>query len=198
MLRVALTGGIGSGKSEAGAIFANLGAIVVDSDVLAREVIERGSTGFDEVVSAFGDQILKNGEIDRAKLASIVFEDKSKRKTLENIMHPKIREKFEDIARNANSSDILINLIPLLVETNGAKNFDRVIAISAPVDIRKQRLLNRGMKEHEISKRLDSQVSDTEREKVADFVLINSGTLGELQSEVETLYEKLKTYASNQ
>ena len=198
MLRVALTGGIGSGKSEAGAIFANLGAIVVDSDVLAREVIERGSTGFDEVVSAFGDQILKNGEIDRAKLASIVFEDKSKRKTLENIMHPKIREKFEDIARNANSSDILINLIPLLVETNGAKNFDRVIAISAPVDIRKQRLLNRGMKEHEISKRLDSQVSDTEREKVADCVLINSGTLGELQSEVETLYEKLKTYASNQ
>ena len=198
MLRVALTGGIGSGKSEAGAIFANLGAIVVDSDVLAREVIERGSTGFDEVVSAFGDQILKNGEIDRAKLASIVFEDKSKRKTLENIMHPKIREKFEDIARNANSSDILINLIPLLVETNGVKNFDRVIAISAPVDIRKQRLLNRGMKEHEISKRLDSQVSDTEREKVADFVLINSGTLGELQSEVETLYEKLKTYASNQ
>ena len=198
MLRVALTGGIGSGKSEAGAIFANLGAIVVDSDVLAREVIERGSTGFDEVVSAFGDQILKNGEIDRAKLASIVFEDKSKRKTLENIIHPKIREKFEDIARNANSSDILINLIPLLVETNGAKNFDRVIAISAPVDIRKQRLLNRGMKEHEISKRLDSQVSDTEREKVADFVLINSGTLGELQSEVETLYEKLKTYASNQ
>ena len=198
MLRVALTGGIGSGKSEAGAIFANLGAIVVDSDVLAREVIERGSTGFDEVVSAFGDQILKNGEIDRAKLASIVFEDESKRKTLENIIHPKIREKFEDIARNANSSDILINLIPLLVETNGAKNFDRVIAISAPVDIRKQRLLNRGMKEHEISKRLDSQVSDTEREKVADFVLINSGTLGELQSEVETLYEKLKTYASNQ
>ena len=83
MLRVALTGGIGSGKSEAGAIFANLGAIVVDSDVLAREVIERGSTGFDEVVSAFGDQILKNGEIDRAKLASIVFEDKSKRKTLD-------------------------------------------------------------------------------------------------------------------
>ena len=198
MLRVALTGGIGSGKSEAGAIFANLGAIVVDSDVLAREVIERGSTGFDEVVSAFGDQILKNGEIDRAKLASIVFEDKSKRKTLENIMHPKIREKFEDIARNANSSDILINLIPLLVETNGAKNFDRVIAISAPVDIRKQRLLNRGMKEHEISKRLDSQVSDTEREKVADFVLINSGTLGELKSDVEALYEKLKTYASNQ
>ena len=198
MLRVALTGGIGSGKSEAGAIFANLGAIVVDSDVLAREVIERGSTGFDEVVSAFGDQILKNGEIDRAKLASIVFEDKSKRKTLENIMHPKIREKFEDIARNANSSDILINLIPLLVETNGAKNFDRVIAISAPVDIRKQRLLNRGMKEHEISKRLDSQVSDTEREKVADCVLINSGTLGELQSDVEALYEKLKTYASNQ
>ena len=198
MLRVALTGGIGSGKSEAGAIFANLGAIVVDSDVLAREVIERGSTGFDEVVSAFGDQILNNGEIDRAKLASIVFEDKSKRKTLENIMHPKIREKFEDIARNANSSDILINLIPLLVETNGAKNFDRVIAISAPVDIRKQRLRNRGMKEDEISKRLDSQVSDTEREKVADFVLINSGTLGELKSDVEALYEKLKTYASNQ
>ena len=197
MLRVALTGGIGSGKSEAGAIFANLGAIVVDSDVLAREVIERGSTGFDEVVSAFGDQILKNGEIDRAKLASIVFEDKSKRKTLENIMHPKIREKFEDIARNANSSDILINLIPLLVETNGAKNFDRVIALSAPVDIRKQRLLNRGMKEHEISKRLDSQVSDTEREKIADFILINSGTLSEFQREVEKLYEKLKTYASD-
>ena len=197
MLRVALTGGIGSGKSEAGAIFANLGAIVVDSDVLAREVIERGSTGFDEVVSAFGDQILKNGEIDRAKLASIVFEDKSKRKTLENIIHPKIREKFEDIARNANSSDILINLIPLLVETNGAKKFDRVIAISAPVDVRKQRLLNKGMKEHEISKRFDSQVSDTEREKIADFVLINSGTLGELQSDVERLYEKLKTYATD-
>lgn len=197
MLRIALTGGIGSGKSEAGAIFANLGAIVVDSDVLAREVIERGSTGFDEVVSAFGDQILKNGEIDRAKLASIIFADVSKRKTLENIVHPKIREKFEEIAKNANSSDILINLIPLLVETNGAKNFDRVIAISAPLDVRKQRLLKRGMNEYEIDKRFESQVSDAEREKVADFVLINSGTLSELQSDVEKLYEKLKTYATN-
>ena len=197
MLRIALTGGIGSGKSEAGSIFANLGAIVVDSDILAREAIERGSTGFDEVISAFGDQILNNGEIDRAKLASIVFEDESKRKTLENIIHPKIREKFEEIARNANSSDILINLIPLLVETNGAKNFDRVIAISAPEDIRKQRLLNRGMKEYEISKRFDSQVSDAEREKIADFVLINSGTLSELQRDVEKLYEKLKTYATD-
>ena len=156
MFKVALTGGIGSGKSEAGYIFESLGAIVVDSDQLSRDVIERGTPGFDEVLENFGDAILTDGAIDRKKLGEIVFKDSAKRLILEKIVHPRVREAFNRVVEAAGENAIIINQIPLLVETDGSKNFDSVITVSAPVEIRRERLLKRGLKRDRKSTRLNS------------------------------------------
>ncbi|NDE54229.1 MAG: dephospho-CoA kinase, partial [Actinobacteria bacterium] len=115
MLKVALTGGIGSGKSAVAEMLEECGAIVLDSDQLARDVIERGTPGFEAVLAAFGDAILTDGEIDRAKLASIVFQDEAKRKELESIIHPLVRDAAESVMRKAPLDSVVINQIPLLV-----------------------------------------------------------------------------------
>ncbi len=189
MLIVALTGGIGSGKSLAGKYFAELGAIVVDSDELSRSVIERGTSGFDEVVSSFGDEILSDGLIDRAKLAAVVFADTEKRKSLEKIIHPKVREAFESLVASSPKSSVVINQIPLLVETDGASRFQYVITVSAKEEVRRERLLAKGFSNHEITKRLAAQVSDLERENIADAVLNNDRDQDSLLRSVENLYE---------
>ena len=189
MLIVALTGGIGSGKSLAGKYFAELGAIVVDSDELSRSVIERGTSGFDEVVSSFGDEILSDGLIDRAKLAAVVFADTEKRKSLEKIIHPKVREAFESLVASSPKSSVVINQIPLLVETDGASRFQYVITVSAKEEARRERLLAKGFSNHEITKRLAAQVSDLERENIADAVLNNDRDQDSLLRSVENLYE---------
>ena len=196
MLKVALTGGIGSGKSEAGEIFSELGAVVIDSDTLAKEAISRGSVGFEEVLKAFGDQILTLGDIDRKKLAEIIFKDPAKRRTLENIIHPLVRIAFEQIAAKANQDDVVINLIPLLVETAGKNKFDYVITVSAPIELRKERLINRGLKSYEIENRIASQVNDEAREKISDFVIDNSGSIEDLRKQVESIFQKLRVYAT--
>ena len=197
MLVVALTGGIGSGKSEAGRIFSELGAVVVDSDELAREVIERGTSGFEEILVNFGDEVLRNGVLDRSKLAEIVFDNPDRRKVLEEIIHPRVREAFEKIVENCAPNDVVINVIPLLVETNGAKRFDRVIAITAPQEIREKRLISRGLPTYQIAKRIAAQATDVERERISDFVIDNSGSKDDLLQRIEILYEKLKNDAAN-
>ena len=197
MLVVALTGGIGSGKSEAGRIFSELGAVVVDSDELSREVVERGTSGFEEILVNFGDEVLTNGVLDRAKLAEIVFAQPERRKVLEEIIHPRVREAFEKIVENCGPNDVVINVIPLLVETNGAKRFDRVIAISAPKEIREQRLISRGLPSYQIAKRIAAQATDEERAKISNFIIDNSGSKERLLQEIEKLYEKLKVDATN-
>lgn len=189
MLIVALTGGIGSGKSLAGKYFAELGAVVVDSDELSRSVIERGTSGFDEVVSSFGDEILSDGLIDRAKLAAVVFADPEKRKSLEKIIHPRVREAFESLVSASPKSSVVINQIPLLVETDGASRFQYVITVSAKEEVRRERLLAKGFSNHEITKRLAAQVSDLERENIADAVLNNDRDQDSLLRSVENLYE---------
>ena len=197
MLVVALTGGIGSGKSEAGRVFSELGAVVVDSDVLAREVIERGTSGFEEILVNFGDEVLTNGVLDRSKLAEIVFDNPDRRKVLEEIIHPRVREAFEKIVENCGPNDVVINVIPLLVETNGAKRFDRVIAITVPQEIREKRLISRGLPTYQIAKRIAAQATDVERERISDFVIDNSGSKDDLLQRIEILYEKLKNDAAN-
>ena len=144
MLIVALTGGIGSGKSTVGELFQQLGAVVVDSDQLAREVVERGSLGFEQIVTLFGDEILKNGEINRSLLAEIIFKDPAKRKDLEQITHPLIRKAFADIVEKSGDRAIVINQIPLLVESKYEYNFDHVITVSTSEDKRIARLLAKG------------------------------------------------------
>jgi len=187
VLRVALTGGIGSGKSLVGEILEELGALVIDSDQLAREVIERGSPGYEEVITAFGDSILSEGQIDRAKLAAVVFKEKDLRKKLESIIHPLVREAAEKLARNLPSGAILVNQIPLLVESDGAKRFDYVITVSADEEIRRERLRLRGLRDYEITERMAAQVADLDRENIANYILRNDGSIDELNRAVEEL-----------
>jgi dephospho-CoA kinase len=192
MLIVALTGGIGSGKSTVGQMFAQLGAIVIDSDQLARDVLERGSLGFDEVVAKFGDEILKNGEIDRQLLASIVFKDPKMRSELEQVTHPLIRKAFAEVVARSESNSIVINQIPLLVESNHNYKFDHVINISASEAIRTQRLLKRGLTVDQIRQRMQAQATDQMRESVADSVIINETDEQNLSDQVEIIWEQLR------
>jgi dephospho-CoA kinase len=192
MLLVALTGGIGSGKTMVGEIFAELGALVVDSDQLAREVVERGSKGFDLIVTEFGDEILKNGDLDRAALASLIFKDPKKRAKLEELTHPLIRQSFAKIVSSAGSDSIIINQIPLLVESKHDYKFDHVITISAPEKIRTDRLLKRGLTLTQTEQRIKAQATDAQREVISDTVIVNDKSEQELLAQVEKVWESLK------
>lgn len=188
MLKVAVTGGIGSGKSAVGEILEELGAVIVDADELARTVVERGNSGYDQVIATFGDEVLTSGEIDRAKLAGLVFSDPELRKKLEGIIHPLVREAAEEIMKSAPSGSVVVNEIPLLFETNGAKRFDFVIAVQTPMELRIERLSQRGMKLYEIEKRIAAQASDQERASIANVIVVNDGSLDQLRSKVEELW----------
>ena len=191
MLVVALTGGIGSGKSTVGQIFAQLGATVIDSDQLARDILERGSVGFNEVVAKFGDGILKSGEIDRQILASLVFKDATKRNELEQITHPLIREAFAKVVSSASPDSIVINQIPLLVESKHDYKFDHIITVSASESIRSERLIKRGLTNEQIKQRMAAQATDQMREDIADSVIVNEKTEQELTDQVEKIWEQL-------
>lgn len=188
MLKVGLTGGIGSGKSTVAELLQELGAFVIDSDQLARLVIQRGNPGFDEVISKFGDSILVNGEIDRAKLAAVVFNDADKRKELEEIIHPLVRQAAEQIMGELPKNTVVINEIPLLFETAGANRFDFVISVSVNGENRLARLRARGMKDYETNQRISAQASDEQRASISDVVLDNNGTLDDLRMQVEKLW----------
>ncbi len=197
MLIVALTGGIGSGKSTVGQIFGDLGAIVTDSDQLARDVVERGTTGFDQIIAAFGDEVLKNGDLNRAALADLVFKDPAKRKQLEQITHPLIRKAFAKIVESAKGDSIVVNQIPLLVESNHDYKFDHVITVSASEAVRIERLLKRGMNLTQIQQRLQAQSNDAQREKISDSIIRNDNSQADLLSEVEKVWELLQVKNKN-
>ena len=193
MLIVALTGGIGSGKSTVGELFQQLGAVVVDSDQLAREVVEKGSSGFEQIVTLFGDEILKNGEINRSLLAEIIFKDPAKRKNLEQITHPLIRKAFADVVAKSGDQAIVINQIPLLVESKYEYNFDHVITVTTSEDKRIAWLLAKGYTQEQIHNRMKSQVSDADREKIADSIIQNNESEKELLPQVEKIWEQLQS-----
>ena len=188
---IALTGGIGAGKSLVAQYFSELGARVVDADQLSRVAIERGSEGFDEVLLRFGESILRDGDIDRKALAEIVFADASARADLEAIIHPRVRELFNDVVADLASDETLIYEIPLLVESKAAANFDLVITVEADLEIRKERLRKRGMFISEIERRIAAQASREEREAQADHVITNDGDEDALLRSVENLWEDL-------
>ena len=192
MLVVALTGGIGAGKSLVAQYFSELGARVVDADQLSRIAIERGSEGFDEVITRFGESILRNGDIDRKALGEIIFKDKSAKADLEAIIHPRVRELFFEVVSDLAADEILIYEIPLLVETGAASNFDQIITVEADLEIRKSRLLKRGMFISEIESRLAAQASPSEREAFATHKIENSGDEDQLLRKVENLWEELQ------
>lgn len=192
-LRVGLTGGIASGKSTVSRMFAELGAIVIDSDVLAREVVARGTEGLAEVVAAFGPAVLTaDGEMDRAKVGEIVFADPDKRKLLEQVIHPRVFARAVEIDAAAGEHDVVINDIPLLVETNQADRFDAVVVVDVPTGLQVERMVrDRGMAPEEAEARIAAQASREARLAVATYVIDNTGTLDELRKRVEEVWDQL-------
>lgn len=191
MLVVGLTGGIGAGKSTVAELFARLGALVIDADQLARLAIERGTDGFADVMLRFGDEVIVNGDIDRKRLAEIVFSDEQARKDLEAIIHPRVQALFAEAVADLDHDDILIYEIPLLVETKAADKFDYVITVESDIELRKARLLKKGLYISQIEKRMASQATEEARIVVADSVIRNDGDEDFLLRQVENLWESV-------
>ena len=188
---IALTGGIGCGKSLAAQFFAELGALVIDADQLARAAIERGSAGFDEVVTLFGDSILKDGNIDRRALGEIVFKDQKAKVALENIIHPFVRKEFEEAVASLKGDQVLVYEIPLLYETNAHERFDLVITVESEMENRITRLRSRAMHVSEIEGRIAAQATREQRIEIADFLIENDGSEDELLRQVENIWDSL-------
>ena len=193
---IALTGGIGSGKSLAAQYFAELGALVIDADQLARDVISRGTEGFDEVVSYFGDSILKDGDIDRRALGELVFNDSKAMTVLEGIVHPRVTAEFNEAVQSLSGDQILIYEIPLLFEKKAHDRFDSVITVEADMEQRIERLRAKGLHMSEINSRIAAQATREQRVSVADYVLENSGSQDDLLRQVENIWDGLVS-ASN-
>ena len=189
MLIVGLTGGIGAGKSTVANMFAQLGALTIDADQLARQAIEPGSIGFDEVVAEFSPKILTDGDIDRQKLGKIVFKDADKRKKLEAIIHPKVQEALATKIKSLSPGDVLVYEIPLLVETGAGDKFDYIITVESDIENRLDRLFERGMDEDEAERRIAAQASQAQREAVADRVIVNDGDRADLFAECARIWE---------
>ena len=186
---IALTGGIGAGKSTVAQFFSELGAVVVDADQLARIAIERGSEGFDEVITTFGQSIISNGDIDRKALAAIVFKDPQAKADLEAIIHPRVQKLFAQAVAESDPTIHMIYEIPLLVETDAAGKFDFVITVEADEELRISRLLSRGMFISDIKARLANQAPAEKRIAIADAVIRNDGDDDHLLRQVENLWE---------
>jgi dephospho-CoA kinase len=186
---IALTGGIGAGKSTVAQFFSELGANVVDADHLARVAIERGSEGFDEVVARFGQSILSNGDINRKALAEIIFSDPDSKRDLEAIIHPRVQKLFAQAVLDNEPAGNLIYEIPLLVETDAAKKFDFIVTVEADEELRIERLLARGMFISDIKARLANQAPSQARIDIADAVIVNDGDEDHLLRQVENLWE---------
>jgi dephospho-CoA kinase len=200
MLKIGLTGGIASGKSVVASRLAELGAVLVDADALARDVVEPGKPGLASVVEAFGPAMLDaGGRLDRARLGSVVFGNPSQLAVLNGIIHPLVREAAAGIIASAPTGAIVVQDIPLLVETGQGSGFHLVLVVDAPDDVRIGRMLeHRGMTREEALSRMAAQASRADRLAAADVVLDNSGSLADVTAQVDLLWtERLFPYAEN-
>ncbi|WP_344170274.1 dephospho-CoA kinase [Kribbella lupini] len=199
MLRVGLTGGIGSGKSSVSGRLGERGAVVIDSDVLAREVVARGTDGLAEVVAVFGDGVLTaDGELDRPAVGKLVFGDETARRKLEAVIHPRVRARAAEIERAAPDDAVVVHDIPLLVETGQADKFDLVLVVDVPVDVQVERLTTqRGMAEDEARRRIASQATREQRLAAADVVIDNSGSLDDLDRRIDEVWSRLTGHGTD-
>lgn len=190
MLRVAVTGGIGSGKSTVSARLAERGAVVVDSDRLAREVVAAGSPGLAAVVDRFGPTMLAaDGSLNRPALAAVVFSDPAARRDLEAITHPRVRARFDELAAAAPADAVVVNDLPLLTALSVAATFHLVVGVGADAELRIQRLIGRGLAEADARARLAAQIDDAARRPLTDVWIDNGGTAAELSAQVDGLWE---------
>jgi dephospho-CoA kinase len=192
-MKVGLTGGIGAGKSTVADLFSQKGAVVIRSDELARQVIEPQTPGFQQVVDRFGkDFINSDGYIDRGKLAQIVFQDDAALKDLENIIHPLVRNRTNQIIEQHTSETIIINEIPLLLEKKMESLFDFLVIVISSEKNRLERLSKRGLTKEQASARMAKQVSDEQRKAAADFLIVNDGNLDQLEADVQKIWQTLQ------
>lgn len=199
MLRVGLTGGIGSGKSTVAGRLAEHGAFVIDADKIAREVVAPGTDGLAEVRAAFGDDVISDGALDRAKLAAKVFTDESARATLNGIVHPRIRTRTVELMAAAPADAVVVHDVPLLVEAHMGPGYHLVLVIDAPEEVRVHRVVHhRGMAEEDARARVKAQASVSDRLAAADVWLDNSGTPDEVLAAVDALWaDRLVRYEAN-
>jgi dephospho-CoA kinase len=192
-MQVGLTGGVASGKSTVAAVLAELGAVVVDSDVLAREVVAPGTPGLAAVVEAFGEGVLAaDGTLDRAALGAVVFADEAKRRRLEGILHPLIRARSAEIAGAVPDGTLVVHDIPLLVESGQAARFDAVLVVDVPVETQVERMVReRGWSREDAEARVRAQASRDERRAVATYVIDNTGTRDDLRERVTEVVDRL-------
>jgi dephospho-CoA kinase len=191
VLRIGLTGGIGSGKSTVAALLAARGALVVDADRIAREVVEPGTPGLAAVVEAFGPGVLTaEGALDRPALASIVFADPAARARLDGIVHPLVRARAQELIGAAPADAVVVQDVPLLVETGQAGAHDLVLVVEADLETRVARLGLRGLSEQDARARIAAQATDEQRRAVADVVLDNSGAPEDLAGQVERFWDE--------
>ncbi|HZE67385.1 MAG TPA: dephospho-CoA kinase [Sporichthyaceae bacterium] len=192
-MQVGLTGGIGSGKTTVTDLLAELGAVIVDSDVVAREVVAAGSDGLAAVVAAFGPDVLgPDGELDRAKVAAIVFHDPEARATLNGIVHPRVRERAAALVRAAGPQAIVVQAVPLLVEVGLANAFDLVVVVDVEPEVAMDRLVRgRGMDPADARARIAAQADRATRLAAADVVVDNSGDREAIRARVAELWTEL-------
>ncbi|KRB75891.1 dephospho-CoA kinase [Nocardioides sp. Root190] len=192
-MRVGLTGGIASGKSTVSTLLRELGAVVIDADQLAREVVAKGTPGLAAVVEAFGPELLTpEGDLDRPKMGAIVFNDEAKRRTLEGIVHPLVFERYAALEASAPADAIVVHDIPLLVESGQAAGFDAVIVVDAPEELQIERMVrDRGWTEEDARSRIAAQATREQRRAVATHLVENTGTREDLRQRVTEVFEAL-------
>ena len=193
-VRVGLTGGVGSGKSTVSARLAEHGAVVIDADAIAREVVEPGTPGLTAVVERFGPDVLTaDGRLDRPKLASIVFNDEDARQALNAIVHPLVGARTAERMAAVPADAIVVYDVPLLAESDGGlgRGFDAVVVVEAEIETRIRRLAGRGMPEDDARARIAAQATDVQRRAIADEVIDNSGSLEHLHEQVDALWRRL-------
>jgi dephospho-CoA kinase len=199
VLRVGLTGGIGAGKSEVSSLLRERGAVIIDADKVAREVVEPGTPGLAAVVAEFGEDVLRpDGALDREKVGSIVFSDRDRLAALNAIVHPLVGARMRELMDAAPPGAIVVYDVPLLAENGLAEMYEVVVVVDAPVEVQLDRLTSRrGMTEEDARARIAAQASREERRAVATHVIDNSGSLDDLKAQVDALWEDLARRAAS-
>jgi dephospho-CoA kinase len=198
VLRLGLTGGIGAGKSEVSRLLASYGAVLIDSDRIARDVVEPGTPGLAAVVAEFGEGVLTaEGALDRPKLGRVVFADRDRLRALNEIVHPLVRERSAELEAAADDDAIVVHDVPLLVENGMVSHFDLVLVVDASPQTQRDRLVRlRGMTEDDARGRMAAQATREQRRAAADLIIDNDGPLEALEPQVRAVWDRLRPHTA--
>ena len=191
-MRVALSGGVGSGKSTVARRLQQHGAVIIDADAIAREVVEPGTAGYAAVVERFGERMVSDGRLDRSALAELVFNDERALADLNAIVHPLVGARVAELAEHAPPDAVLVYDVPLLAEKGSREGFDAVVMVLADRETRLERLAGRGMPRQDAEARMAAQASDEQRRAMADEIVDNNGSKQQLDAAVDALWERLR------